>query len=180
MKKLFTTTILTLTLLSTTAQAKIVHWDSIKDFKKATDYYQRLDKNPQPPITLQPYFQGKDLLERVNIQVNRDIKYQSELQGQDYWQTPAETMKKGSGDCEDFALLKMYTLKQSGIPENAMYIEQGINETTGEMHAILEVIIDNKIYYLDNMQEDITHNSIKPLGAYTINRFGVNFYIEDK
>ena len=182
MKKLFTTTILTLTLLSTTAQAKIVHWDNIQDFKKVDGYYKKLDKMQTPTIDLTRFkdYSGMRLLKEVDLYVNHNITYQSEPQGVDNWQTPEETLTLKTGDCEDYALLKMWILQQLGVNERDMYIEQGINETTSEFHAVLEIIDGSHVYYLDNMQEDLTHNSIKPLGAYTINRFGANFYIEGK
>lgn len=34
----------------------------------------------------------------------------------DYWATPLETLAKGRGDCEDFAIAKYFSLKAMGIP----------------------------------------------------------------
>jgi predicted transglutaminase-like cysteine proteinase len=34
----------------------------------------------------------------------------------DYWATPIEFLRKGKGDCEDYALAKYFTLRQMGVP----------------------------------------------------------------
>lgn len=40
----------------------------------------------------------------------------------DYWSSPDETVAKRAGDCEDFAILKMASLLQTGIPQEKMAI----------------------------------------------------------
>ena len=39
------------------------------------------------------------------------ITYRSEEPGKDHWQTPAETLMTGCGDCEDKAILLWYVLR---------------------------------------------------------------------
>ena len=49
---------------------------------------------------------------------NQKLKYveDAELWRQaDYWATPLESMAKGAGDCEDFALAKYFTLRELGV-----------------------------------------------------------------
>ena len=41
---------------------------------------------------------------------------------QDYWATPLETMAKGMGDCEDFAIAKYATLLLAGVDINKLRI----------------------------------------------------------
>ena len=41
---------------------------------------------------------------------------------QDYWATPIEFLRKGAGDCEDFALAKYFTLREMGVPANQLRI----------------------------------------------------------
>lgn len=48
----------------------------------------------------------------VDAYVNKNIRYQSE--NKDEWATPAETLRRGYGDCEDIALLKCAILNSLG------------------------------------------------------------------
>lgn len=163
-------------LLSNTAEAKIVHYDNINGFTKVQDFYKRYDKQAQPLVQISP-LTGVDMLHAINKQINERVKYKSEPKGFDYWQTPIETVTLQTGDCEDFALMKWYALLQHGIPERDMTILQGFSG--GEMHAILQVYYNKQFYYLDNNSNDITINNVRPLGSYNINRFGVNFWVDD-
>lgn len=58
-------------------------------------------------------------LKRVNDFFNRNIGFDEDLtvwNQSDYWATPLETIGRGRGDCEDFAIVKYYTLRQLGVP----------------------------------------------------------------
>lgn len=62
-------------------------------------------------------------LKRVNDFFNRNIGFDEDLsiwQQTDYWATPLEAVGKGRGDCEDFSIVKYYTLRQLGIPVSKM------------------------------------------------------------
>jgi len=55
----------------------------------------------------------------VNIAINRCVSYaldRPSAHGGDVWSTPFETLARGSGDCEDFAIAKFYLLVASGAP----------------------------------------------------------------
>lgn len=43
-------------------------------------------------------------------------------QQQDYWATPIEFLRKGAGDCEDYAIAKYFTLREIGVPANQLRI----------------------------------------------------------
>jgi predicted transglutaminase-like cysteine proteinase len=46
-----------------------------------------------------------------------------EVWGQeDYWATPVEFLIKGTGDCEDFAIAKYFTLKAMGLSDDKLKI----------------------------------------------------------
>ena len=58
-------------------------------------------------------------LKRVNDFFNRNIIFGDDtaVWGQlDYWATPLETIGRGAGDCEDFVIVKFYTLRLMGVP----------------------------------------------------------------
>jgi predicted transglutaminase-like cysteine proteinase len=40
----------------------------------------------------------------------------------DYWASPAETAWRGSGDCEDYAILQYGLLRHLGVPESRLFV----------------------------------------------------------
>ena len=75
----------------------------------------------------------------------------------DYWATPAEFMSK-SGDCEDYAITKMYALIKLGVPPESMRIVALKDRIRNLAHAILVVYINNDAYVLDNLTDMVlTH-----------------------
>ncbi len=67
--------------------------------------------------------QEKDKLKRINDTINRNINYAEDIMIwgiQDYWATPLETIGKNYGDCEDFSIIKYYSLIAAGVPENKL------------------------------------------------------------
>lgn len=69
---------------------------------------------------------------------------------EDYWETPYEFMEV-SGDCEDYAISKYYSLRALGIPTSRLrvIIVQDLN-LGGIIHAILGVYDDGQLLILDN------------------------------
>jgi predicted transglutaminase-like cysteine proteinase len=62
-------------------------------------------------------------LKLVNTFFNKNIRFGTdpEVWGQeDYWATPLETLGRGSGDCEDFAIAKYFSLLALGVPESKL------------------------------------------------------------
>lgn len=55
----------------------------------------------------------------------------------DYWATPLETLNKGAGDCEDFAIAKYFALEQLGVPQSAMKITYVKSTNFSEAHMVL-------------------------------------------
>ena len=75
-------------------------------------------KNP-PQGTIQ------DKLNQVNRFFNARMAFKDDIvvwHQQDYWATPIEFLRKGAGDCEDFALAKYFTLREMGVPANQLRI----------------------------------------------------------
>jgi predicted transglutaminase-like cysteine proteinase len=59
----------------------------------------------------------------INGFVNRRIEYREDIDvwGQiDYWASPLETLEKGQGDCEDFAIAKYFSLTALGVPHRKL------------------------------------------------------------
>lgn len=49
--------------------------------------------------------------QEIMMFIANNIEYKAEPKGQDYWQTPNETLELGTGDCEDFVILAVFLLK---------------------------------------------------------------------
>lgn len=66
-----------------------------------------------------------DKIEAVNRQVNRQLHFSEDRtlwrQG-DYWATPEETLQRGRGDCEDYAILKYFSLRALGIAPDRLWL----------------------------------------------------------
>lgn len=67
----------------------------------------------------------------------------------DYWATPGETLARGRGDCEDYAILEMMLLQASGIPRSDIFLTIGFDLVARRDHALLSVKIDNMLWTLD-------------------------------
>jgi predicted transglutaminase-like cysteine proteinase len=69
---------------------------------------------------LRPDSSELERLALVNTFVNKNIRFGTDLEvweHEDYWATPLETVGRGSGDCEDFAIAKYFSLLALGVPE---------------------------------------------------------------
>lgn len=76
----------------------------------------------------------------------------------DYWEAPGEFMD-ASGDCEDYAITKYYSLRALGIPPERMriIIVQDFN-LGGIIHAVLGIYDnDGTLLILDNQIKQVMH-----------------------
>ena len=118
-----------------------------------------------------------DKLTTVNRRVNRKIKYVPDLQlfGKlDHWAGPAQTITRGAGDCEDYALLKMALLADLGVPVRSMSLVVLKDRRRNLYHAVLSVSTNKGNFILDNVRDDVILDSklahYKPLYSYSDNR----------
>ncbi len=89
----------------------------------------------------------------INRAVNRDIKPVTDQEHHgtiEYWDYPT-----GSGDCEDYVLLKRRLLAENGWPENSLLITV-VRDEEGAGHAILTVRTKQGDYLLDNKRDEVT------------------------
>lgn len=75
-----------------------------------------------------------------------DLEYLDDPE--DYWQSPEETARLGTGDCEDKALYLRALLIREGIDAAVVFGVQDIT-TSRQMHAWVEIMIDGKRFLLD-------------------------------
>lgn len=78
---------------------RLSHWQNFVDLNQ--------NKSEQDKLKLTNDFFNEQLLW---------ISDQKLWKQKDYWATPVETLTKSAGDCEDFTIIKYFTLTSLGIP----------------------------------------------------------------
>ena len=93
-----------------------------------------------------------------------EIRYVDD-EGGDYWQSPAETIARGAGDCEDQAIYLHYLLGLKGLRsevvfgiENLKHVESG--------HVWVEYPADGETYVLDPTRRLMRVRSKLPVWQY--------------
>lgn len=99
-------------------------------------------------------------LQAVNDKINRQVRFTDDSalwQRRDYWATPVETLAKGAGDCEDFALAKYFTLLQLGVPEEKLHITYAKALELNQAHMVVTYYEtpDAEPLVLDNLVDAI-------------------------
>ena len=112
-------------------------------------------------------------IKRVNDFFNRRVKFDDDQviwSQSDYWATPMETLGKGSGDCEDFAIAKYFTLLVLGVPDERLrlvYVQArlgGVNSSITQAHMVLAFYPASEVepLILDNLINDLQPASRRP------------------
>jgi predicted transglutaminase-like cysteine proteinase len=105
------------------------------------------------------------LLRQVNQWVNGRIRFVDDRRGfgqVDRWSGASETLRRGTGDCEDYALTKMQLLAALGFDGRDMYHTIVRDVVRQGDHAILVVRLDDRFVVLDNLHEDIVDSGALP------------------
>lgn len=116
----------------------------------------------------------KGQLAMVNSYWNQ-YPYQTDMQvygKSDYWAIPDQFIKN-SGDCEDYAIAKYFTLRDIGYSADNLRIVVLRDTIRGYTHAVLVVYTDGTAYVLDNLT-----NSIFPHTQYK--NYAPQFSVNEK
>lgn len=103
-----------------------------------------------------------DQIRKVNAYANtREYILDLENYGlDDYWATPKQFLHN-NGDCEDYAIIKMMSLKQLGFDVNKMRVVVVQDTNQRIAHAVMSIDRRNDILILDNqIEEVISHRNI--------------------
>ncbi|MDF1610100.1 transglutaminase-like cysteine peptidase [Hoeflea sp. YIM 152468] len=122
----------------------------------------------------------KDQFRHISRSVNKMVIYQTDQQSHgrlDQWSTPNETLRRGAGDCEDYAILKMALLSHLGIPMDAMEIVVLKDTRRRLFHAVLSVSVGGNSLILDNMTDAVEIDTAKPSYAPLFSISGSANYI---
>ena len=106
-------------------------WDFSQISRKAQALYgplgagqERIDAWQQLLAT-QKQLSETERLQVVNQFFNRQLRYAEDIDlwhEVDYWATPIQSLIKGAGDCEDYAIAKYFSLRRLGIPADKLRI----------------------------------------------------------
>ena len=101
-------------------------------------------------------------LEAVNGYVNARVRFvddRVQFGVADRWLAPSETLSRGRGDCEDFALAKRALLRAAGVPEKDLYLVVLKDLSRRADHAVLVVRAAGRFLVLDNGTDRIVDSS---------------------
>lgn len=101
-------------------------------------------------------------LDEVNRYVNRAVQFvaDSRQYGRtDYWATAGETLRRGKGDCEDYAIAKLQMLRQAGFNDRDLYLVIARDLVRRDDHAVLIVRANERLYVLDNGTDELLDGS---------------------
>ncbi len=144
-------------------------WERVYKLEKTTPTFgdkvrERMPKDVADRwLALRARLDGEPLKEQIQG-VNKFFNqwpYKTDMQVwkvEDYWATPAEFLRR-SGDCEDYAIVKYYALRDLGVPASQLRIVALRDSIRGIGHAVLAVFMDDDAYILDNLSNLILPHS---------------------
>jgi predicted transglutaminase-like cysteine proteinase len=100
----------------------------------------------------------QDKLQTVNLWVNERVRFSSDRArsgSADQWSSAGETLRRGTGDCEDYAIAKMKLLQAAGISRADIYLVIARDLVRRADHAILAVRLRGQLVILDSSTDKI-------------------------
>jgi predicted transglutaminase-like cysteine proteinase len=100
----------------------------------------------------------EDRIRAINGWVNGRIQFASDqaVYGVgDYWASATESLTRGRGDCEDYAIAKLELLREAGVPVDDLYLVVAQDLVAREAHALAVVRVDDGFVVLDSRSDEI-------------------------
>lgn len=97
-------------------------WDGDRMVRAAAAISQRAEQSARQLRELLAGLRARDVRSRlgaVNDHFNRAVEFSDDAvvwNTQDYWASPMETLARGAGDCEDYAIAKYFSLAATDVP----------------------------------------------------------------
>ena len=94
-----------------------------------------------------------DRADAVNRYVNARVEFTDDWDQygrNDLWTTAADTLRRGRGDCEDYAIAKLQLLRAAGIADSDLYLVIVKDLVRRSDHAVLVVRAGGRMLVLDN------------------------------
>lgn len=104
---------------------------------------------------------GKEAFERleaVNWYVNKRVRFTDDSRQfgrADVWLAAADTLRRGRGDCEDYAIAKLQMLRRAGFADHDLYLVVVKDLVRRADHAVLVARADGRMYVLDNGTDQV-------------------------
>jgi predicted transglutaminase-like cysteine proteinase len=92
-------------------------------------------------------------LEAVNHYVNSRVRFVDDIRQYgvaDLWTSAADTLSRGRGDCEDYAIAKLQLLRRAGFAENDLYLVILRDALRRADHAVVVARAEGRLLVLDN------------------------------
>ena len=114
--------------------------------------------------------------EAVNKYVNDRVEFVDDWKQYgkaDLWSAASDTLRRGKGDCEDYAIAKMQMLRTAGIAEKDMYLVVLKDLVRRADHAVLVVRAGGRMLLLDNgtdvVSDTETVRDYRPILTFSAN-----------
>jgi len=117
-------------------------------------------------------FSKSEKIKRVNKFANQQ-QYILDIENygmNDYWATPRQFLYN-NGDCEDYAITKMLSLKRLGFDQNSMRLVVLQDTNLRIPHAVLAVYYNGDALIMDNQIEEVVshRNIVHYVPVYSVN-----------
>ena len=97
-------------------------------------------------------------IESINRYVNRRVTFSDdsrEYRRADLWATANETLARGRGDCEDYAIAKLQMLRKAGVADADLYLVILKDLVRRSDHAVAVVRSGGRMLVLDNGTDEV-------------------------
>ncbi len=127
----------------------------------------RIDKHPYGKKIKRRFIKYIELKKKIsNMNIIRKLNYVNSFYNKilpihdsrkykvdDHWSTPKEFLFEGKGDCEDYAISKYFTLKESGIAKEKLFLAVVKVKGATNYHMVLTYLKNKKAIplVLDNL-----------------------------
>lgn len=122
-------------------------------------------------------------LDQVNQWVNGRIAFAEDAREYgvaDHWATAGQSLRRGKGDCEDYAIAKMQLLRTLGFRSEDLYIVMVRDLVRRADHAVLVVRIDGRFVVLDNGTDRVLDagsiRDYRPILSYNAEKAWIHGY----
>ena len=129
---------------------------------------------------------GRSAMERldaVNRYVNARVSFVDDIRQYgvaDYWTSAADTLRRGRGDCEDYAIAKLQLLRRAGFAEKDLYLVILRDALRRADHAVLVARADGRLVVLDNGTDRLIDSDEmpddRPIVTFSGNRIWTHGY----